>query len=65
MRSALSRPVPEEHQDRQGVEERYLRAAFDTMRKDYGSVEAFIREGLEVDDTLRKALRERFLEDDA
>ncbi|WP_236234248.1 tyrosine-protein phosphatase [Pseudomonas tohonis] len=44
------------------VRPRYLQAALQAMREDYGTVEGFLRDGLGIDDDLRARLRERFLE---
>lgn len=38
----------------------YLEAAIGEMREGYGTVEAFLAEGLGVDDTVQRALREAF-----
>lgn len=45
-----------------GVEPRYLQAAFDAMREEQGSVDAYLRQTLGLDDATRARLRERFLE---
>lgn len=45
-----------------GVEPRYLQAAFDTMRQEYGSIDNYLRDGLGVDDEFRAQLRARYLE---
>jgi glycerophosphoryl diester phosphodiesterase/protein tyrosine/serine phosphatase len=41
---------------------RYLEAAFRSIETDYGSIENYIRYGLEIDDVTRHRLRERYLE---
>ncbi|AOE87344.1 tyrosine-protein phosphatase [Pseudomonas sp. TCU-HL1] len=45
-----------------GVEPRYLQAAFDAMREEQGSVDAYLRQTLGLDDATRAGLQERFLE---
>lgn len=40
----------------------YLRAAFSEAGKEYGSMEAYLREELGVDERFRRRLRERYLE---
>ncbi len=42
------------------VEPRYLNAAFDAMRQDYGSIDGYLRQALGVDDVFREQLRQRF-----
>ncbi len=44
------------------VRQSYLKAAFDTMRQDYGSIDNYLREGLGVDEAFREQLRARYLE---
>lgn len=44
------------------VRQSYLQAAFETMQKDYGSIDNYLREGLGVDDAFREQLRARYLE---
>ena len=44
------------------VEANFLEAAFDEAEQRYGSFEAYLREGLGVDEQLRARLRARFLE---
>jgi len=45
-----------------GVEPAYLQSAFDTMEKQYGSIDNYLREALGVDDEFRAQLRARYLE---
>lgn len=42
-----------------GVEPEYLETAFATIREDHGSIDAYQREVLELDDALRDRLRDR------
>ena len=44
------------------VKESYLRAAFDAVSEKYGSVGAYITEGLKVPETLIREFREKVLE---
>lgn len=43
---------------------RFLKAAFDAVEKHYGSLDAYVRDQLNVTDEKRDALRERYLTDD-
>jgi protein-tyrosine phosphatase len=43
------------------VQASFLAAAFDTMRNDFGDVDAYLREGLGIDSGARSALQERYL----
>lgn len=45
-----------------GVDPAYLQSAFDAMKKNYGSIDNYLREGLGVDDEFRTRLRARYLE---
>jgi len=45
-----------------GVQERFLRAGFEQAQKDYGSLQNYITEGLELDTQVIAALREKLLE---
>lgn len=44
-----------------GVRKEYLDAAFDEMQKEYGSVEKYFSEGLGIDSTQQKSLRDLYL----
>ena len=44
------------------VQPEFLSAAFDAVEKDYGGVEAYLREGLRLGDAERQRLRELYLE---
>jgi len=46
-----------------GVDRSYLGTAIDLAREKYGSIEGYMREGLELDDEILEALRARLLED--
>lgn len=43
------------------VQDSFLVAAFDTMRDDFGDVDAYLRHGLGIDSAARDALQERYL----
>lgn len=45
------------------VREEYLRAAFDTVHKEYGSLENYLRDALHVDANMQHELRRKLLED--
>lgn len=45
-----------------GVSRETLEATFAEMETQFGSIDAFIKEGLGIDDDMRKALQDRFLE---
>lgn len=45
-----------------GAKEEYLRALYDRVDEIYGDFETFLREGLEIDDTKRDILKEKYLE---
>lgn len=53
---------PEKIRPLLGVEESFIVAAFDQMKKDYGSVENYLRDGLGISDAEIQQLRDRFLE---
>jgi len=44
------------------VEASYLAAAFEAIAKDYGDLEAYLRDGLKLGATERSALKERYLQ---
>lgn len=44
------------------LQRRYLEASFKAMEDDYGSVDNYLRQGLGVDDAVRRKLRDRYLE---
>jgi len=44
-----------------GVKEEHLNAAFDEMQTKYGAIENYFSEGLGIDATQQKALRDLFL----
>jgi len=44
------------------VEERFLMEALNTINKDYGSMDNYLREALKVDDLIRQKLRDNLLE---
>jgi protein-tyrosine phosphatase len=44
-----------------GVKKEYLDAAFEQMRKDYGTIEKYFSEGLGVDASQQQALRNIYL----
>ena len=44
-----------------GVNKEYLDAAFDEMKKNYGSIEKYFSEGLGIDDDQQKSIRELYL----
>lgn len=46
-----------------GVKGEYLEAAFDAVKKEYGSMEDYIRNQLGVSDEARHQLREKYLEE--
>lgn len=43
------------------VQASFLAAALDTIRQDYGDLEAYLRDGLGVDGAAREALKQRYL----
>ena len=43
------------------AKEEYLTAAFDEINKLYGSMDAFLENGLGIDETMREQLRARYL----
>lgn len=45
-----------------GVKGEYLEAAFDAVKREYGSVEAYLRDQLGVSDEKLSRLREKYLE---
>lgn len=45
-----------------GVSRETLEATFAEMETQYGSIDAFIKEGLGIDDDMRKSLQDKFLE---
>ncbi len=60
---SLGRTWPETMYPLLGVEERYIDAAFDEMKERFGSIDAYLREGLGIDDTTRARLQAALLED--
>lgn len=44
------------------VQPSYLDAAFDAITADYGSFDAYLRDGLGIDDGMRRRLRQKYLE---
>lgn len=44
---------------------RYLQAAFNAVEREYGSLDAYVRDALQVSDEKRDVLRNRYLTDDA
>jgi protein-tyrosine phosphatase len=44
-----------------GVKEEYLKASFDEMETNYGAIENYFSEGLGIDATMQKTLRELYL----
>lgn len=61
-RALLDRRTDGKLPDGVQVHARYLDAALKTILTDYGSFDAYLREGLGVDDATRRQLREKFLE---
>lgn len=59
---SLFRTDPEEVRPLLGVEQRYIDAAFDAMEAEYGSLDNFVREGLQLDDGQLAKLRKNLLE---
>lgn len=53
---------PEKIRPLLGVEQSFIEAGIDQMKKEYGSVDNYFREGLELSDTDLQQLRDRFLE---
>jgi protein-tyrosine phosphatase len=61
-RALLDRRTASKLPDGVQVHARYLKAAFDSMISDYGSFDAYLRDGLGIDDVTRQRLRDKFLE---
>jgi len=59
---SLFRIDPEALRPLLGVEPAYIEAALDSMKKEYGSIDNYLREGLGVDDVVRQQLRNALLE---
>ena len=53
---------PEKIRPLLGVERSFIVAAIDQMKKDYGSIDNYFRQGLGISDAEIQLLRERFLE---
>lgn len=53
---------PEKIRPLLGVERSFIVAAIDQMKKDYGSIDNYFRQGLSISDAEIQLLRERFLE---
>jgi protein-tyrosine phosphatase len=47
------------------VRREYLQASLDTMRKKYGSIDAYLRKGLGISDTERARFQRQMLEPSA
>jgi protein-tyrosine phosphatase len=62
LRLLRGRRTAEVVQQLYGVEERYLRAAFDAINERYGSFEAYVREGLDLDPPAIQRLHTYLLE---
>jgi protein-tyrosine phosphatase len=45
-----------------GVREEYIQASFDAVREDWGDFDGYLREGLQITDAEREAIRENLLE---
>ena len=45
-----------------GVQERYILKAFETIEKNYGSVEAYLTEGLNISSDTIEKLKELYLD---
>jgi protein-tyrosine phosphatase len=60
--ASLFRTDPEDIRPLLGVERRYIEAAFDAIEQRYGSIDNFIREGLELDEAQLVQLRTNLLE---
>lgn len=58
---SLFRTDPERVRPLLGVHRDFLQAAFDVIDRDFGSDEAFLREGLELSESQRSTLREALL----
>lgn len=61
--SGYDEAVIKEAQAMAGVKGEYLEAAFDAVKKEYGSIENYLRNRLGVSDEERNQLREKYLED--
>lgn len=59
---SLFRTDPESVRPLLGVEQRYLDAAFDAMEAEYGSLDNFVRQGLQLDEAQLEQLRANLLE---
>lgn len=44
------------------LQARYLEASFKAMESDYGSIDSYLRQGLGIDDAVKRKLRDRYLE---
>jgi protein tyrosine/serine phosphatase len=44
------------------LQARYLEASFKAMEEDYGSIDGYLRQGLGIDDEMKRELRARYLE---
>jgi len=59
---SLFRVDPEALRPLLGVEPAYVEAALESMKKEYGSVDNYLREGLGIDEGIRQQLRTTLLE---
>jgi len=59
---SLFRVNPEALRPILAVEPEYIDAALESMKKEYGSIDNYLREGLGIDDSLRQQLRVALLE---
>ena len=53
---------PSMPQDILGVKAEYLRASFDQVKTQYGSIEKYFEKGLGIDRAAQQKLRDRFLQ---